>query len=98
MFASIDGFNTFGKFLNAITNDDAVFVTNIINMEMLLPYIRDEAVSHTRYNVYPPESEGLNNPFNNIKHVSLIYKSNEDGSNSLEYNNEPVLTSKTLME
>ena len=97
IFGSSEDMRTFGNFLNNATSDNALFITNIIDMETALPYVNNKKIPHNRYNIVTPDTYNLDEPFNNIFDVSLIYKSNDESEGVLQYNKEPTLTSKTLI-
>ena len=96
MFGSKEGFDSFANVINHITMDNAVFVTNIIDMSTALPYINDKNKQHTKCDVVRIGNYNLSIPFNNIFNISLSYKSIQ-GDGTLEYSSEPVLTSDTLI-
>ena len=90
MFSHESAFEAFAKYLNDNSSPNALFFTNIIDVELAL------GMDLKRYNVMPIGEFNLKLPFNNMFNFSIPFKSQIPGQ--LVYNTEPGLTSKILIQ
>lgn len=89
MFAHERAFESFSKYLNALSSPNALFFVNLIDVELALN------MKLTRFKVMPIDNHNLKLPFNNMFNFSIPFKSDTPGQ--LVYNEEPGIASDILI-